>query len=90
MPSGTDTTSLILSEVQGLRSDVAENAVATGERIASLETLMKLLIGNGQPGRITLIEEAVNDLQAWRWKMLGICTGASGVVSVVGYLLFHR
>jgi hypothetical protein len=52
--------------------------------------LMKLLIGNGQPGRITLIEEAVNDLQAWRWKMLGICTGASGVVSVVGYLLFHR
>jgi hypothetical protein len=90
MGNGTDITSLILSEVQALRSDVAENAVATGERLSALETSMKALLGNGQPGRITGIEDAVRDLQAWRWKMLGICTGASSVVSVIGYLILHH
>ena len=85
-----DISSLILTEVQALRSDVAENAINTAERIAALETAMKSLVGNGQPGRITSIEDSVKDLQQWRWKMLGICTGASSVVSVIGYLIFHH
>ncbi len=85
-----DITTLILTEVRELRADVVANTIANGERLAALETSMKALTGNGQPGRMSVVEEQVKDLQAWRWKMLGICTGASSVISILGYLIFHH
>jgi hypothetical protein len=90
MPTMTETSDLILSELRELRSDVNENTRQTGERLSALEVQMRSLCGNGQPGRITNIETEVKELAAWRWKMLGICSGASGVISIVGYLIFHQ
>jgi hypothetical protein len=86
-----DTLSLILAELRELRSDYNANARETGERLSSLETSMTSLVGNGQPGRITLAEEAIKDLQAWKWRIFGIATGAatvvSGVVTTLAWLL---
>jgi hypothetical protein len=82
-----DTLSLILSEVQSLRADYNTNARETGERLASLETSMYSLVGNGQPGRITLLERAVQKLQQWRWWVVGAAAGVSGVVSVVAWIV---
>lgn len=80
-----DNSDLILAELRDLRRDFNENARATGERLASLETSMYALVGNGQPGRITLIERAVEKLQQWRWKLVGIATGVSGIVSMIAW-----
>jgi len=76
-----DTLNLILSEVRELRADYNTNARETGERLASLETSMYSLVGNGQPGRITLIERTVDDLRRWRWRMVGIATGVATMIS---------
>ena len=86
-----DTLSLILSEVQSLRADYNANARETGERLASLETSMYSLVGNGQPGRITILEQRLDDLRRWHWRMVGIATGVatvvSGIVTTVALLL---
>ena len=84
-----DNSELILTELQSLRADYNEHARDTGERLASLETTMKALIGNGRAGRIELLERAVEALQQWRWKVIGIATGVSGLVSLVAWMVHH-
>lgn len=75
-----DTQDIILAELRA-------HALSTGERLSALETSMRTLVGNGQPGRITQIEDAVKGLERWKWKVLGISTGGSAVVSAVLWLL---
>lgn len=82
-----DTSALILSELRDLRSAFNDNARDTGERLARLETSMHTLIGNGQPGRITLLETAVDQLKQFRWWMIGAAAGVSAVVSAVAWIL---
>src|SRR5579859_7701293 len=63
----------------------------TGERLASLETSMYSLIGNGQPGRMGSLEQDVRKLQQWRKYLLGYVAGGSvvigGIISFVAWLL---
>lgn len=54
------------------------------EGLTRLETHMEVLIGNGQPGKITLMENDINDLKQKSWKTSGIVIGISGVLSAVG------
>lgn len=57
--------------------------VETIERIVRLEgaivriegsvaSLLKVLLGNGQPGRLTSIEARLNELEQFKWKALGV------------------
>lgn len=82
-----ETLQLILSEVRELNTHARE----TGERLARLETSTYSLVGNGQPGRITLLEDKVDDLRRWRWRMVGIATGVaalmSGIVTTIALVL---
>jgi hypothetical protein len=50
------------------------------------------LCGNGQPGRIALLEVAVQKLQEWRWWLIGVSAGISGAISVGAWLFgqFHK
>lgn len=82
-----DTQELILAELRELRTDYNTHARETGERLASLESKMKFLIGNGQPGRISIIETSLIRLQAWRWKIMGAAAGVSGLVSALGWVI---
>jgi hypothetical protein len=82
-----DNSDLILSELRDLRKECNASAISTGERLASLETSMTSLVGNGQPGRITLLERGVERLQQWRWKLVGVAGGVAGVVSAVAWIL---
>jgi hypothetical protein len=50
---------------------------------------MTVLIGNGQPGRITLLGRAVERLQPRWWKLIGIATGESEVVSLIAWIVKH-
>lgn len=81
------TQDLILTELRELRADVNRNSRDTGERLARLETNMTTLVGNGQPGRITLLEQAVTKLQQWRWKLAGVAAAVSCVVSFIAWLI---
>lgn len=84
-----DTSDIILTELRELRTDFNTFARASGERLSRLERDNYTLLGNGQPGRITLLERAVERLQQWRWKLVGIASGVSAAVSVIAWVLKH-
>jgi hypothetical protein len=75
------------SEFREFREDVSAWKQESGERIATLETQVKDVVGNGQPGRMTLAEQAIAALQRWRYWVLGGAAGVSGVVSVVAWVI---
>ena len=67
----------ILEELREVRT-VLLNVV---ERLATLESQGKTILGNGQPGILTLHSQAIQELQRWRWRVTGISLGVSAVVS---------
>jgi hypothetical protein len=69
------------SEIRDIRDDYNEHARVTGERLATIETNLKSIIGNGQKGRLTLLEEAVESLKKWKWWCVGAASAASTVIS---------
>lgn len=52
------------------------------ESLARLETHMTSLVGNGQKGRVTKLEEAVESLNRWRWIIAG------GVIVISAFVHF--
>ncbi len=47
------------------------------ERLAVIEEVVlrleERLLGNGQPGEITIIKERVRKLESWLWRAAGAC-----------------
>lgn len=82
-----DTQDLILTEMRLLRSDFNDFARDTGERVSSLETDMHGIIGNGQPGRMALMEQAVGTLKEFRWWLVGAAAGSGAVVSTFAWFV---
>jgi hypothetical protein len=70
-------------EVNGLRDDVNKTARDQEGRISSLETDNHSLMGNGNPGRVRVLEIAVGKLKAWRWYVVGMAVGGSAVVTLI-------
>lgn len=83
------TTDIILEELRALRNDYNDHARDTGERLAKLEAQMYSLCGNGQPGRIALIERAVQSLQRWRWYIVGAGAATSAIVMCAAWAFSH-
>jgi hypothetical protein len=77
---------LILDELRGLRTQVSQSA----ERLARVETHVESMVGNTQPGRLTLLENKVSDIQRWRWTTTGIYMGVSGFISALTAFIYHR
>ena len=82
-----ETADIILAELRELRSNYDQHAKATGERLATLEQQMHDLCGNGQPGRIRILELTVERLQAWRWYLIGSSAAASTIVVGAAWLI---
>lgn len=83
------TENILLTEIRALRADFNDFARELGERVSVNETQLHSLLGNGQPGRISMIERSVDALKQWRWKVVGMASGASAVISVIAWL-FER
>jgi len=86
-------TSLILNEIRGLRSQLTEHA----ERLASIEAILHTIAGNGQPGRLGIIERTVERLErtveklvAWRYWFAGAAAGLGLAGEVIGHILLHH
>ncbi len=91
-----DVNTIILGELRALRDDLASlredlhaHTTQTADRLAKLDTQMYSVIGNGKPGRLGVAEEAIDSLRQWRWRMAGITTAVSTVISVFAWLLKH-
>lgn len=89
-----DLQSVILAELRALRDDLHslredlnEHTRVTAERLTKLETQMYSIIGNGKPGRLGVVEDAIDSLKQWRWRMAGITTAVSAVVSILAWFL---
>jgi hypothetical protein len=85
MPDPTQ--DLILDELRALRGDFNNFARDTGERVAVLENDVHGLCGNGQPGRVALLEIAVAKLSQWRWWVVGAAAGSTGVITAVAWVI---
>ncbi|MDE1161931.1 MAG: hypothetical protein PW792_08285 [Acidobacteriaceae bacterium] len=87
MPEST--TSLILSELRDLREELNQFTRSSEGRLATLETGMYDLRGNGQPGRVTKLEHNVHELDRWKYKLVGYSSGIAACVSVIGWCVEH-
>ena len=88
MPETTQ--DIILGELRALRLDFNAYARETGERVSVIETDMHSLMGNGNPGRIALIERSVECLKQWRWWLVGASAGVVGVISMLAWVVEAR
>lgn len=81
MSSSPDATDLILSEIRSLRERFDEHTIHTEKRIATLESLVTSVVGNGRPGRLDNVEADVRRLDRWKYWLVGAGTGIGGFVT---------
>jgi hypothetical protein len=55
--------------------------------LSRLEAHMESLVGNGQPGRISKLEDGVSELRESQSRWKGIVTGISVVIAAIGALV---
>jgi hypothetical protein len=76
-------TSEILTELREMRAEFTEARLEQAERMACLETQMKSLVGNGQPGRIDRMEKVIGGLLRFRYTVVGYAAAAGTAVSLI-------
>lgn len=54
-----------------------------GERVATVESQMRELVGNGQPGRVTKVEKSVEKLNEFMWRILGAVGALTVLIGLV-------
>lgn len=77
------TEKMILSELQALRAEVNQYVRESAERLSRLDTQMVSLIGNGRPGRVGVLEIAVDRLERYKWWLMGASAAVATVASVI-------
>lgn len=68
------TAEILLSEFREFRRDFNEFKTESAERIAILESQMRDLFGNGQPGRVSKLESKTDKHSRIIWVALGAWT----------------
>ncbi|MGH9396207.1 MAG: hypothetical protein ACRD18_05085 [Terriglobia bacterium] len=58
-------------------------------KLATLESMMRTLTGNGAPGRVDRLEQSVHKLEELNSRQTGIIVGVGGVVSFISGFLFY-
>lgn len=54
-------------------------------QVTEVRTKVVGLVGNGQPGKIQLLEADVSLLKEWKSKQTGIVAAISGVIGFLGF-----
>lgn len=72
---------VILTEVRDLRAELNAGLKSNGERLSALETHMRGLVGNGQPGRIQNLETAIAEIKRYKYYLAGIATAVATFAS---------
>ena len=58
------------------------------DSLARLETHMESLVGNGQPGRVSVLETDIEALKKARWTIGGLVIGIATTVSAAVHFIF--
>jgi ABC-type transporter Mla subunit MlaD len=82
----------VRADLKTMRDEVSANAKEFGERLAKLEVVSYALNGNGQPGRVKLLEDAVKKLQQFRWYLGGFvaCGDVATIAAAWIWANFHQ
>ncbi len=81
-----DAQTLILNKLDSIDKKIDR----FNQRITTLETETKTLFDNGQPGRVTKIEDRLTALEEVRWKAAGWVGSALLALEVVGHILWSK
>lgn len=72
--------------------DASNRAVES--RLTKIETLMErldhYLLGNGQPGQLSLLKSDVESLKEFKWKLYGAFGGLTLLMTGVEFLLHMK
>lgn len=73
----------LIDEIKEFRAEVSGWRQEYGERVMALETTLKPIVGNGQPGRLSDVECRVGELERGHWRQAGgyAVISAGGVVA---------
>lgn len=62
---------IVLNLLKEVRDDLKQYTTKTEVH----ESKLKDILGNGQPGRLTKVESAVEELDKMKWKVVGFVIG---------------
>lgn len=62
---------IVLNLLKEVRDDLKQYTTKTEIH----ESKLKDILGNGQPGRLTKVESAVEELDRMKWKLIGFSIG---------------
>jgi hypothetical protein len=82
-----DTATLILEEMKQLRESVDGMRSEELQRMTTLETKVKPLFDNGQPGEITKLGDRLTHLEHWRIRLTSYAAALSATISVAVSML---
>ena len=86
----------ILKAIEDLRADNREDMrelresfeafkAEAVEKVTRLETIVKpALVNNGQPSRLTQVENRISDLEKFRWKQTGAAATCGFLIAFAG------
>lgn len=71
----------------GLLSELQKDVKQMSDRVSRNDETLKTLIGNGQPGRITILEKNIEELNKFKWKLAGVGAVLIAMMEVMHVLL---
>lgn len=77
-----DIQSLILDEIKDLRNDIKTFQINTESRISQCEVQLETILGNGQPGRLTKVENSLEKIHRFKYWFMGVASVIGGLVSL--------
>ena len=91
-PAPMQNDQLLLQEIHALRERVESRFDEIAPAIARLETQMTTLVGNGKPGRVTVLEEEVEALKlkkSWLSGYVAFVVSATAILLAVHDHILH-
>jgi hypothetical protein len=73
-----------LAQVMESLREIRSEQVTQGKDLASVKESLHSIVGNGQPGRLGIVEQDIKDLREWQAHSKGWFAGLSGVAAVFG------
>jgi hypothetical protein len=70
---------VILQELRSFRSDVSTKLDDHVQRLTAVETKLEPLLGNGQPGLITKMQDDIGELKKFRYYFVGALMALEGL-----------
>ncbi len=77
----------ILEEVREMRKEVRDGFKEQLQRLSTVETKIEPLIDNGQPGRVTKLEDKVDELQRSQSRVFGWLAGATFIIELAWHYI---